>query len=115
MGNRKQKTENRKCKIGEIDQFSVSGFRFPVFHFLIVATLVLRLSSLAAQDDRPCVGDCAIDGQVTVELAIHDTGWNGLFDETDDYSFDAAHSTFAAWDKVTLYDGSTLLSGIEPP
>jgi hypothetical protein len=54
-------------------------------------------------------------GQVTIEIAIHDTGWNGLFNESDDYSFDAAHSSFAAWDHVTLYDGKTLVSGIEPP
>src|SRR6188768_1978048 len=31
--NGKQETENRKCKTGQIDQFSVSGFPFPVFHF----------------------------------------------------------------------------------
>lgn len=54
-------------------------------------------------------------GQVTVELAIHDTGWSGLFNESDDYSFNAAHSSFTAWDKVTLFDGKTLVSGIEPP
>src|SRR6188508_3568562 len=30
--NGKQKTENRKCKTGRIDPFSVFRFRFPVFH-----------------------------------------------------------------------------------
>ena len=54
-------------------------------------------------------------GQVTIEIAIHDTGWSGLFDETNDYSFNPAHSSFAAWDHVTLYDASTLVWGIEPP
>jgi hypothetical protein len=53
-------------------------------------------------------------GQVTIEIAIHDTGWVGLFDETDDYSFNGAHSSFAAWERVTLYDVSTLVWGIEP-
>jgi hypothetical protein len=54
-------------------------------------------------------------GQVTIEIAIHDTGWVGLFDETNDYSFSATHSAFAAWDHVTLYDAKALVWGIEPP
>jgi cellulose 1,4-beta-cellobiosidase len=54
-------------------------------------------------------------GQISVEVAIHDTGWSGLFDESDDYSFDAAHTAYAAWDKVTLYAGGELIWGIEPP
>ncbi len=54
-------------------------------------------------------------GQVTIEIAIHDTGWVGLFDETNDYSFNATHSAFATWDHVTLYDAKALVWGIEPP
>jgi cellulose 1,4-beta-cellobiosidase len=54
-------------------------------------------------------------GLVTIEIAIHDTGWSGLFDETNDYSFNASQSTFAAWDKVTLYDAKKLVWGVEPP
>jgi hypothetical protein len=54
-------------------------------------------------------------GQATIEIAIHDTGWAGLFDESNDYSFNAAHSAFGSWDHVTLYDNKTLVWGIEPP
>jgi hypothetical protein len=56
-----------------------------------------------------------VGGHVTIEVAIHDTGWNGKFDETNDYSFDAAFASYAVWDHVTLYQGGHLISGIEPP
>jgi cellulose 1,4-beta-cellobiosidase len=63
----------------------------------------------------PAAGLLDAGGHVTIEAAFHDTGWNGKFDETNDYSFDAAHTTYAAWDHVTLYQGGQLVSGIEPP
>jgi len=35
-------------------------------------------------------------------------------DQTNDYSFDATKIDFATWDKVTLYDGATLVWGTAP-
>lgn len=44
---------------------------------------------------------------------VNQVGW-GNFDETDDYSYDASKTSYADWDKVTLYHNGTLIWGVEP-
>lgn len=52
---------------------------------------------------------------LTLDLVIHGPNWTGNFSETDDYSFAADHTDFAAWNHVTLFSGKSLVWGIEPP
>jgi hypothetical protein len=34
--------------------------------------------------------------------------------QSNDYSYDAAHTAFAVWDHVTIYQGTTLVWGCAP-
>jgi hypothetical protein len=36
------------------------------------------------------------------------------FDQSNDYSYDGSKTAFAAWNKVTAYQGSTQVWGLEP-
>jgi hypothetical protein len=48
-----------------------------------------------------------------IQLRFNKDDWS-LFDETNDYSWDATKTMFAAWDKVTAYSGGRLIWGTEP-
>jgi hypothetical protein len=50
-------------------------------------------------------------GEIQVRIAKSD--WSN-FSESNDYSFDGTKSSFADWNKVTLYNSGTLVWGIEP-
>ena len=50
-------------------------------------------------------------GEIQTRFAKSD--WTN-YNETGDYSYDPAKTSFAAWDKVTLYRNGTLVYGIEP-
>src|SRR6188768_291458 len=50
--NGKQKTENRKCKTGRIDPFSVFRFRFPVFHCTFRRTVSRKSTLSVRRGDR---------------------------------------------------------------
>lgn len=48
-----------------------------------------------------------------IQVRINKNDWSN-YNESDDYSFDAAKTAFADWNKVTLYRNGTLVWGIEP-
>jgi cellulose 1,4-beta-cellobiosidase len=50
-------------------------------------------------------------GEIQIRIAKND--WSN-FSESNDYSFDGTKSSFADWNKVTLYQSGTLVWGIEP-
>jgi hypothetical protein len=54
-------------------------------------------------------------GQSTGEIMarFNKDDWTN-FGETDDYSFDPTKTSFASWDRVTAYQGGTLIWGVEP-
>ncbi|WP_339824932.1 glycoside hydrolase family 9 protein [Paenibacillus sp. FSL R7-0163] len=48
-----------------------------------------------------------------IQARTNKTDWTA-YNETDDYSYSAVQQTFADWNKVTLYQGETLVWGLEP-
>ncbi len=48
-----------------------------------------------------------------IQLRMSKADWSN-FDESNDYSFDPTKSSYADWDRVTLYHNGTLVWGIEP-
>jgi fibronectin type 3 domain-containing protein len=50
-------------------------------------------------------------GEIQIRIAKND--WSN-FSESNDYSFDGTKSSFADWNKVTLYQSGSLVWGIEP-
>ncbi|MFC5472327.1 cellulose binding domain-containing protein, partial [Cohnella suwonensis] len=59
-------------------------------------------------------GSIAAGGQTgDIMIRIAKTDWSN-FNEANDYSFDGTKTAFADWNKVTLYQGGTLVWGIEP-
>ncbi|GIQ67661.1 endoglucanase [Xylanibacillus composti] len=59
-------------------------------------------------------GAIAAGGQTgDIQLRMAKTDWSN-FDETNDYSYNDAMSSYQDWDKVTLYYNNTLVWGIEP-
>jgi Cellulose binding domain len=78
----------------------------PALRFGADAYLEISFSSSAA----------AIPAQGTsgmIEARINKADWS-LFDETNDYSFGINQLSLADWQKVTLYQGGTLIWGTEP-
>ncbi|HEY0992909.1 MAG TPA: glycoside hydrolase family 9 protein [Kofleriaceae bacterium] len=55
-------------------------------------------------------------GQSTGEIQarFNKDNWSN-FGEADDYSFDPTKTSFADWDRVTVYQNGTLIWGSEPP
>ncbi|MFB5760536.1 glycoside hydrolase family 6 protein [Paenibacillus medicaginis] len=59
-------------------------------------------------------GTLAPGGQTgEIQTRVAKSNWSN-FDETDDYSYDATKTSFADWEKVTLYQDGALVWGIEP-
>jgi hypothetical protein len=59
-----------------------------------------------------------VSGDVPTEVdwQIHQTDYNQLYTQSNDYSFDASKTSAQAWDHVALYrNGTTLLWGVPPP
>ncbi|MCF2944656.1 glycoside hydrolase family 9 protein [Paenibacillus tarimensis] len=48
-----------------------------------------------------------------IQTRNHKSNWTS-YNEADDYSYDPGKSSFAEWDRVTLYRDGTLVWGIEP-
>ncbi|MHA7965371.1 glycoside hydrolase family 6 protein [Paenibacillus sp. CAU 1782] len=48
-----------------------------------------------------------------IQLRMYKTDWSN-FDETNDYSYDPTKTSYQNWNKVTLYNGGTLVWGVEP-
>ena len=59
-------------------------------------------------------GSIAAGGQTgEIQVRIAKSDWSN-FSESSDYSFDGTKSSFADWNKVTLYNSGSLVWGIEP-
>ncbi len=56
-------------------------------------------------------GNMGSSGQIQARMNKSD--WTN-FNESNDYSFDATKTSFADWNKVTLYRNGTLVWGVEP-
>lgn len=48
-----------------------------------------------------------------IQLRMSKSDWSN-FNEANDYSFDSTKTSYTDWNKVTLYQGSSLVWGIEP-
>nr|WP_139367674.1 glycoside hydrolase family 6 protein [Bacillus alkalicellulosilyticus] len=48
-----------------------------------------------------------------IQARINKNNWSN-YNENNDYSFDGTKTSFANWDRVTLYQNGTLIYGIEP-
>ncbi len=68
----------------------------------------LEVSFDTAARPVPAAGD---SGEIQLRVSKED--WSD-FDQTNDYSFDAAKRTLTEWDRVTLYRDRVLVWGIEP-
>jgi hypothetical protein len=93
------------CDYAEIGCGAVQGSfvaeaRMGATHYLQVT---FTSGSLAANADT---------GEIQTRFNKED--WS-VFNESDDYSFDASKTTFADWHKVTLYLDGMLIWGQEPP
>jgi hypothetical protein len=49
-----------------------------------------------------------------VQARFHDTNYQVMFNQTNDYSFDPTKTSFTNWDHMTLYQNGTLVWGKEP-
>jgi hypothetical protein len=49
-----------------------------------------------------------------IQASFHSTDYQCMFNQTNDYSFDATKTAFATWSNVTLYQNGTLVWGTEP-
>lgn len=59
-------------------------------------------------------GDLAASGNSgDIQIASHFTDWSAV-DNTNDYSYDATKTTYAAWNRITLYQNGKLVWGVEP-
>jgi endo-1,4-beta-xylanase len=48
-----------------------------------------------------------------IQIRINNSDWTA-FDQSDDYSFDPSYSSFAVYDRITLYHNGTLVWGTPP-
>lgn len=48
-----------------------------------------------------------------IQTRFSKNNWS-VFDQSNDYSYDASKTAFAAWNKVTAYQGNTQVWGLEP-
>jgi hypothetical protein len=48
-----------------------------------------------------------------IQIRFNKNDWTN-YNELDDYSYDATKTSYATWDKVTIYQNNTLVWGMEP-
>jgi hypothetical protein len=49
-----------------------------------------------------------------IQIRFHDSNYQVMLTQTNDYSFDAASTQYADWNKVTVYRSGALVWGVEP-
>jgi cellulose 1,4-beta-cellobiosidase len=49
-----------------------------------------------------------------IQVRFHDSNYQGMFTQTNDYSFGAGATQYADWNDVTVYRNGTLVWGVEP-
>jgi hypothetical protein len=53
-------------------------------------------------------------GTGEIQVRFHDSNYQGMFTQTNDYSFGVASTQYADWNNVTVYRNGTLVWGVEP-
>lgn len=53
-------------------------------------------------------------GWVQVENNLHDVNWAQVYNQSDDWSFDGTKTSYAEWDRITVYRNGSLVWGQEP-
>ncbi|WP_425452356.1 glycoside hydrolase family 44 protein [Paenibacillus cellulosilyticus] len=92
----------------QVGTSAVSGVFTAISPAKTTADTYLELSFSSA------AGSIAAGGQTgDIQVRIAKSDWTN-FSESNDYSFDGTKSSFADWNKVTLYNSGTLVWGIEP-
>jgi len=61
-------------------------------------------------------GDLAMGQTAELHIRIHKAGYQGTYDQSDDYSYGAGHTALGDWPKITAYVGgnATPVWGTEP-
>lgn len=99
---------NFYCDYAQIGTSRVSGSFAAVSPAKTGADTVLEISLGAA------AGTIAAGGQSgDIQVRVAKADWSN-FNEANDYSFDGTKTAYADWSKVTLYQGGTLVWGVEP-
>nr|WP_245946532.1 glycoside hydrolase family 6 protein [Paenibacillus cellulosilyticus] len=92
----------------QVGTSAVSGVFSTISPAKTTADTYLELSFSSA------AGSIAAGGQTgDIQVRIAKSDWTN-FSESDDYSYDGTKSSFADWNKVTLYNSGSLVWGIEP-
>nr|WP_224753658.1 glycoside hydrolase family 6 protein [Paenibacillus terricola] len=92
----------------QVGTSAVSGVFGTISPAKTTADTYLELSFSSA------AGSIAAGGQTgDIQVRIAKSDWTN-FSESNDYSFDGTKSSFADWNKVTLYNSGSLVWGIEP-
>jgi len=92
----------------QVGSSAVSGVFGTISPAKTTADSYLELSFSSAAGSIAAGGQ---SGEIQVRVAKSD--WSN-FSESNDYSFDGTKSSFADWNKVTLYNSGSLAWGIEP-
>ncbi|MFC5472155.1 glycoside hydrolase family 6 protein [Cohnella suwonensis] len=100
--------QNFWCDYAQVGTSAVSGSFATVSPAATGADTYLEISFGSA------AGSIAAGGQTgDIMIRIAKSDWTN-FNEADDYSFDGTKTSFADWNKVTLYQSGTLVWGTEP-
>ncbi|RKP53165.1 cellulose 1,4-beta-cellobiosidase [Cohnella endophytica] len=99
---------NFYCDYAQVGTSNVSGAFVTINPAKTGADTYLEISFNAAAGSIAAGGQ---SGDIQVRAAKAD--WSN-FNENDDYSFDGTKTSYADWNKVTVYQNGTLAWGIEP-
>jgi hypothetical protein len=101
--------ETYVCDYAAIGCASVRGSVQKTAHPHVTADTYLEVAFTAS------AGSIAPGGSTAdIQNRVHKDDYSN-YDQSNDYSFDAAHGQLADWNRVTLYRAGQLVWGIEPP
>ncbi|WP_254450282.1 cellulose binding domain-containing protein [Cohnella herbarum] len=96
------------CDYAQVGTSSVSGA------FVTINPAKTGADTYAEISFGSAAGSIAAGGQSgDIQIRAAKSDWSN-FNEVGDYSFDGTKTSFADWNKVTLYQNGTLVWGIEP-
>ncbi len=96
------------CDYSPVGCANITGTFVPLSSSTATADVYVEVSFTSA------AGSLAPGAQTgDIQLRINKTDWS-LFDQSNDYSFDATKTAFADWTRATLYRNGVLIWGIGP-